>query len=82
MATQKSPVVVHKHTALMVCKSAATLEELLATLDLSELDVQRMGARAIIAPADQIQRLQEALQAQGMYPRVVGDAVLPSTQQE
>ena len=72
MAVSKPPVVIHQHTALMICQNAAILEELLAGIDLEGRQIQRLGARAIVAPADQVVALQSALNQQGIYPRVVG----------
>lgn len=72
MSDEGPGLVVHRHTALMICEDAATLEELLQTLDLGALSAQRLGARALIVPAPQLPVLRAALEAQGVYPKTVG----------
>ena len=75
-------LVVHRNVALMLCENPAVLEEVLQQLDLSQLPHQRLGPRAIVAPAPELERLREALHEQGVYPRVVGTPVAPDAAEE
>lgn len=59
----------------MICENAAILEETLISVDLSGLDIQRIGGRAIVAPAYQLQPIRRALQERGMFPKLVGDMI-------
>ncbi len=68
-------LVVHHNVALMVCEDPAVLEEVLVELDLGELSVQRIGARALLVPSQELLRLRAALQARGIYPKVNGEPV-------
>jgi hypothetical protein len=77
VASDAKPII-HRGVALMVCDNAAILEETLVSIDLSELDIQRIGARAIVAPAYQLQPIRNALQERGMFPKLIGDVVNPN----
>ena len=76
MASDAKPVI-HRGVALMVCENAAILEETLVSIDLSRLDIQRVGDRAIVAPAYQLQPIRSALQERGMFPKIFGHLVRP-----
>lgn len=76
MASDAKPVI-HRGVALMVCENAAILEETLVSIDLSDLDIQRVGDRAIIAPAYQLEPIRSALQERGMFPKIFGQLVSP-----
>lgn len=47
------------------------------TIDTSKLHIERIGGRAIIAPAYQLKEIRQALKERGMFPKVVGDLVDP-----
>lgn len=76
MASDAKPII-HRGVALMVCENEAILEETLVSIDLSALDIQRVGQRAIVAPAYQLQPIRQALEEKGMFPRLIGDLVRP-----
>jgi hypothetical protein len=62
----------------MLCDSEAILEESLLAMDTSELHIRRIGDRAVVGPAYQLEAIREALQERGTYPKVIGDLVSPS----
>lgn len=66
----------------MLCDSEAILEESLMAMDTSELHIERIGDRAVVAPAYQLEEIREALQERGTYPKVIGDVVPPSVLEE
>ena len=74
MASDTKPII-HRGVALMLCENEAILEETMVSIDTSELDIQRIGGRAIVAPAYQLEAIREALQERGTFPKVVGDIV-------
>ncbi len=59
----------------MVCENEAILQETMVSIDTSELDIQHIGARAIVAPAYQLEPIRQALRERGTFPKVVGDIV-------
>jgi hypothetical protein len=61
----------------MICDSEAILEETLLAMDTAELHIKRIGDRAVVAPAYQLEEIREALQDRGTYPKVTGDIVPP-----
>ena len=67
------PVVAHRHLALIWCDSSASLAEVLAVVDFSEIPHQRFGERAVAVPAEHAVAVRDALRATGAVPRVVGD---------
>jgi hypothetical protein len=67
------PVVVHRHLTLVWCDSAASLAEVLAQIDLTDVPHQRFGDRAIAVPIKQAEEIRDALWENGTFPRVVGD---------
>ena len=71
----REALVVHRNISLMLCENPAVLEEILVELDLDELIHQRLGARAIVAPTQELVRLRDALHARGVYPRIVGEVL-------
>src|SRR5690554_1856450 len=76
VASDAKPII-HRGVALMICENAAILEETLISIDLSGLDIQRIGGRAIVAPAYQLQPIRRALQERGMFPKLIGDIIQP-----
>lgn len=74
MASDSIPVV-HRGVALMLCENEAILEETMLAIDTSELHIERIGGRAIVAPAYQLETIREALRERGMFPKVVGQVV-------
>lgn len=66
----------------MVCDSEAILEETLLAMDTDKLHTQRIGDRAVVAPAYQLESIREALQERGTYPKVIGDIVPPDVLEE
>ncbi|QDG50747.1 hypothetical protein FIV42_08390 [Persicimonas caeni] len=74
MASDAKPTF-HRGVALMLCENEAILEETMVSIDTTELDIQRIGGRAIVAPAYQLEAIREALQQRGTFPKVVGDIV-------
>ena len=71
----ESNLVVHRGVALMICDSEAILEETLLAMETDELHMKRIGDRAVVAPAYQLESIREALQNRGTYPKVIGDIV-------
>lgn len=69
----ESQLVSHRGVTLMLCDSEAILEETLLAMDTSKLHIQRIGDRAIVAPAYQLEEIREAMQERGTYPKVIGD---------
>lgn len=78
----ESNLVVHRGVALMVCDSEAILEETLLAMEIDELHMKRIGDRAVVAPAYQLESIREALQERGTYPKVIGDIVPPDVLEE
>lgn len=74
MASDAKPII-HRGVALMVCENEAILQETMVSIDTSELDIQRIGDRAIVAPAYQLEPIRQALRERGTFPKVVGDIV-------
>jgi hypothetical protein len=72
-----SNLVVHQGVALMICDSEAILEETLLAMDASKMHMKRIGDRAVVAPAYQLEQIREALQERGTYPKLIGDIVPP-----
>ena len=72
-----SNLVVHQGVALMICDSEAILEETLMAIDESKLHMRRIGDRAVVAPAYQLESIREALRERGTYPKVTGEIVPP-----
>lgn len=69
--------VIHRGVALMLCDNEAVLEETLLSFDTVEMPIQRIGDRAIVAPAYLLEDIRRALHDRGTYPRVVGKVVTP-----
>ena len=69
----RETLVVHRNISLMLCENPALVE-----LDLDELIHQRLGARAIVAPTQELVRLRDALHERGVYPRIIGEVFDPS----
>ena len=61
----------------MICDSEAILEETLLAMDASKMHMKRIGDRAVVAPAYQLEQIREALQERGTYPKLIGDIVPP-----
>lgn len=80
--SDESNLVVHRGVALMVCDSEAILEETLLAMETDELHMKRIGDRAVVAPAYQLESVREALQERGTYPKVIGDIVPPDVLEE
>lgn len=78
----ESNLVVHRGVALMVCDSEAILEETLLAMEIDELHMKRIGDRAVVAPAYQLESIREALRERGTYPKVVGEIVPPDVLEE
>ncbi|MFB6350884.1 MAG: hypothetical protein ABEN55_08240, partial [Bradymonadaceae bacterium] len=62
--------------------SEAILEETLLAMDTSTLHIKRIGDRAVVAPAYQLEEIREALQDRGTYPKVTGEVVPPDVLEE
>lgn len=77
-----SNLVAHRGVALMICDSEAILEETLLAMDTAELHIKRIGDRAVVAPAYQLEEIREALQDRGTYPKVTGEIVPPDVLEE
>ena len=77
-----SNLVAHRGVALMICDSEAILEETLLAMDTSTLHMKRIGDRAVVAPAYQLESIREALQDRGTYPKVTGEIVPPDVLEE
>jgi hypothetical protein len=67
--------VVHRNIALMLCDSAAVLEETLAQLETDDIPFQRLGDRGFVAPAQHVETVRDRLKARGIYPPVFGHLV-------
>ncbi len=72
-----SNLVVHRGVALMICDSEAILEETLLAMDTGAMHMKRIGDRAVVAPAYQLEAIREAMQDRGTYPKVNGEIVPP-----
>lgn len=81
MSSDAKPVI-HRGVSLMVCDNKAILEETLQSIELSDVNMQRIGSRAIAAPAYQLEKIRNALQDSGTYPKVTGNIVSPSRLEE
>ncbi len=66
-------LVIHHGLALMLCEDAAILEETLQAIDDLDLHIRRLGARGLLVPADQIDRIRTTLHDEGTFPRLVGE---------
>lgn len=69
--------IVHRGVALMLCENEAILEETLLSMDTSNLHIDRISDRAIVAPAYELEKIRAQLQERGTYPKVVGHIVRP-----
>ena len=65
-------LVIHRGLALMLCEDAAILEETLRAIEPLDLHIRRLGDRALLVPADEVDRILETLEDEGTFPRVVG----------
>lgn len=65
-------LVIHRGLALMLCEDAAILEETLRAIKPLSLHVRRLGDRALLVPADEIDGILETLEGEGTFPRLVG----------
>ncbi len=65
-------LVIHRGLALMLCEDAAILEETLRAIEPLSLHVRRLGDRALLVPADEIDGILETLEDEGTFPRLVG----------
>lgn len=65
-------LVVQKGLALLLCDDATILEETLQAIDGLDLHIRRLGDRALLVPADQVEEILESLHNSGTFPRVVG----------
>jgi len=77
-----SNLVVHRGVALMICDSEAILEETLLAMDTGAMHMKRIGDRAVVAPAYQLEAIREAMQDRGTYPKVNGEIVAPDVLEE
>lgn len=77
-----SNLVVHRGVALMICDSEAILEETLLAMDTGAMHMKRIGDRAVVAPAYQLEAIREAMQDRGTYPKVNGEIVPPDVLEE
>jgi hypothetical protein len=57
------------------CDSAASLAEVLAHVDLTDVPHQKFGGRAIAVPARQARLIRDGLRETGAFPRVIGELV-------
>lgn len=73
----RSPVVAHRHLALVFCDSAGSLAEVLAQVDLRGIPHQRFGERAVALPATHAVVVRDALREAGSFPRIVGELRRP-----
>lgn len=73
----KETPVVHRNIALMLCDSAAVLEETLAQLETDDIPFQRLGDRGFVAPAHHVETIRQRLKSRGIYPPVFGHLVDP-----
>lgn len=81
VASDSSPVI-HRRIALMLCESAAVLEETLAQIDVDAIPHQRLGDRALVAPLPVVETIHSALRARGVYPQIVGDWLVDEEAEE
>ncbi len=65
-------LVIHRGLALMLCEDTAILEETLRAIEPLDLHIRRLGDRALLVPADQIDGILETLESEGTFPRLVG----------
>lgn len=72
-------LVIQQGLALMLCDDATILEETLQTIAPLHLHIRRLGDRALLVPADELEEILETLHQQGTFPRVVGQIPSPST---
>lgn len=56
----------------MLCEDAAILEETLRAIEPLDPHIRRLGDRALLVPADQIDGILETLHEEGTFPRLVG----------
>lgn len=78
----RKPVIAHRHLALILCDSAASLAELLTQVDLTDVPNQRYGDRGIALPAPFIDDIHDVLRANGTYPRVIGEIHQPASDED
>lgn len=69
----RKPITIHEHVSLILCDSAASLAEVRATVDLSDVPHQQFGDRAIIVPVHAAAGIVTCLHEAGIYPRLTGD---------
>ncbi|MEM1349715.1 MAG: hypothetical protein AAGI01_14230 [Myxococcota bacterium] len=71
MATKTPRFVIHRHVALLLCENEAVLEETLHDVDLDGVPLQRIGPRAVVAPAPYLERLRDALHERDVFPKII-----------
>ena len=76
MSSETKPIV-HRGVALMLCENEAILEETLLNMDVSNMHVDRISDRAIVAPAYELEKIRDALREKGTFPKVIGRIVRP-----
>lgn len=57
--------------ALLLCENEAVLEETLNDVDLEGVPLQRIGPRAVVAPALYLERLRDALHERDVFPKII-----------
>ena len=65
----------------MLCEDTAILEETLLAIEPLDLHIRRLGDRALLVPADQVEGILENLRQQGTFPRLVGDLSRPKAEE-
>ena len=77
MSSKKSPPVVQRNLALVLCSDQAGLEETLLDLELKEIPHERLGARPLLVLASEVEPMRAKLNEHGIFPRIVGDIATP-----
>ena len=65
-------LIIHRGLALMLCEDTAILEETLRAIEELDLHIRRLGDRALLVPADEVEAIRQTLEQEGTFPRFVG----------
>jgi hypothetical protein len=71
--------IIHEGLALIHCRDATVLKEILLLIDRCDVDLEIVGDRALVLPTRMLDAITTVLHSQGIYPRIIG---LPARMEE
>lgn len=79
MSWNDPELVVHRHVAMLLCETDAVMAEFIGQLELGHIPYKRLGSRALIAPAKELEAIKRALRERGIHPRQLGPKEVQDT---